>query len=52
MNEDLHISYSSPNIVRQIKSRTVRWAVHVARMREERKVYRFLVRKPKGKRPL
>jgi len=44
--------YSSPNIVRVIKSRRMRWAVHVERMGEERGVYRFLVGKPEGKRPL
>jgi hypothetical protein len=42
----------SPNIIRQIKSRRVRWAEHVARMGEERKVYKVLVGKPEGKRPL
>jgi hypothetical protein len=50
--EELHISYSSPNIIRQIKSKRMRWAGHVARMGEERKVYRVLVGKPEGKRPL
>jgi len=44
--------YSSPNIVRVIKSRRIRWAGHVARMGEERGAYRVLVRKPEGKRPL
>jgi hypothetical protein len=44
--------YSSPDIIRQIKSRRVRWAGHVERKGEERKVYRVLVGKPKGKRPL
>ena len=44
--------YSSPNIVRVIKSRRMRWAGHVARMGEERGVYRVLVEKPEGKRPL
>jgi hypothetical protein len=39
-NEELHILYSSPNIIRQIKSRKMRWAGHVARMREERNVYK------------
>jgi hypothetical protein len=34
-SEELHILYSSPNIIRQIKSRRIRWAGHVARMREE-----------------
>jgi hypothetical protein len=51
-NEELHILYSSPNIIRQIKSRTMRWAGHVARMGEERNVYRVLIGKPEGKRPL
>ena len=44
--------YSSPNILRVIKSRRMRWAGHVARMDEEREAYRVLVRKPEGKRPL
>jgi hypothetical protein len=44
--------YSSPNIVRVIKSRRMRWAGHMARMGEERGVYRVLVGKPEGKRPL
>ena len=44
--------YCSPNIVRVIKWRRMRWAGHVARMGEERGVYRFLVGKPEGKRPL
>ena len=44
--------YSSPNIVRVIKSRRMRWAGNVARMGEERGVYRVLVGKPEGKRPL
>ena len=43
---------SSPNIVRVIKSIRTRWAGHVARMGEERGVYRVLVGKPEGKRPL
>jgi hypothetical protein len=51
-NEELHNFYSSPNIIRQIKSRRMRWAGHVARMGEERKLYNFLVGKPEGKRPL
>jgi hypothetical protein len=45
-------SYSSPDIIRQVKSRRMRWAGHVARMGEERKVYKVLVGKPEGKRPL
>ena len=44
--------YSSPNIVRVIKSRIVRWVGHVARMGEERGVYRVLVGKPEGRRQL
>ena len=44
--------YSTPNIVRVIKSRRMRWAGHVARMGEERGVYRVLVGKPEGRRPL
>jgi hypothetical protein len=50
-SEELHILYSSPNIIRQIKSREMRWAGHVACMGEERKAYRVLVGKPEGKRP-
>jgi hypothetical protein len=44
--------YSSPDIIRRIKSRRMRWAGHVARMEEGRNVYRVLVGKPEGKRPL
>jgi hypothetical protein len=51
-NEELHNVYSSPSIIRIIKSRRMRWAGHVARMREKRNVYRLLVGKPEGKRPL
>jgi hypothetical protein len=51
-SEELHILYSSPNIIRQIKSRRMRWAGHVVRIGEERKLYRVLMRKPEGKRPL
>ena len=51
-NEELNDLYSSPNIVRVIKSRRMRWAGHVARMSEERGLYRVLVAKPEGKRPL
>jgi hypothetical protein len=50
--EELHIMYYSPNIIRQIISRRMRRAGHVARMGEERKVYRVLMGKPEGKRPL
>jgi hypothetical protein len=51
-NEELHILYSSPTIIRQIESRRMRWAGHVARMGEERNVYEVLMGKPQGKRPL
>ena len=51
-NEELNDLYSSPNIVRVIKSRRMRWAGHVARMGEERRVYRVLVGKLEGRRPL
>ena len=51
-NEELNGLCSSPNIVRVIKSRIMRWAGHVARMGEERGVYRVLVGKPEGRRPL
>jgi hypothetical protein len=51
-NEELHDLYSSPSIIRIIKWRRVRWAWHVARMGEKRNVYRLLVGKPEGKRPL
>ena len=51
-NEELNDLYSSPNIVRVIKSIRMRWAGHVARMGEERGVYRVLLGKPEGKRPL
>ena len=51
-NEEINVLYSSPNIVWVIKSIKMRWAGHVARMGEERVVYRVLVGKPEGKRPL
>jgi hypothetical protein len=51
-NEELHNLYSSPSIIRTIKSRRMRWAGHVARMGEKRNVYRLLVGKPEGKRRL
>jgi hypothetical protein len=51
-NDELQSLYSSPNIPRVIKSRRMRWAGHVARMREGRGVYRVLVGRPEGKRPL
>jgi hypothetical protein len=51
-NEEMHNFYSSPDSIKQVKSRQMRWAGHVARMGEERKVYKVLVGKPEGKRPL
>jgi hypothetical protein len=51
-NDELHDLYSSPNIVRVIKSRRMRWTGHVARMGEGRGAYRVLVGRPEGKRPL
>jgi hypothetical protein len=51
-NDELHSLYFSPNIVRVIKSRRLRWAGHVARMGQGRGVNRFLVGRPEGKRPL
>jgi len=51
-NEELNYLYSSPNIVRVIKSRRMRWAGHVACMGEEMGVYSVLVGKPEGRRPL
>jgi hypothetical protein len=49
---ELHNLYSSPDFIRQIKSRRMRWAGHVARMGEGRNVYRVSVGKQEGKRPL
>jgi hypothetical protein len=51
-NEELRDLYSSPSIIRIIKSLRIRWAGHVARMGEKRNEYRLLVGKPEGKRPL
>jgi hypothetical protein len=51
-NDELHSLYYSANIVRMIKSRRMRWAGHVARIREGRNFYRILVGRPDGKRPL
>jgi hypothetical protein len=51
-NKELHNLYSSPSIIRTIKSRRMRWAGHVARMGEKKNVYRLLIGKPEGKRPL
>jgi hypothetical protein len=50
--EELRDLYSSPSIIRIIKSMKMRWAGHVARMGEKRNAYRLLVGKPEGKRPL
>jgi hypothetical protein len=51
-NEELHNLYSSPDTIRQIKSRQMRWAGHVACMGEERKLYKVLMGKTEGMRPL
>jgi hypothetical protein len=51
-NEELRDLYSSPSIIRILKSRRMRWAGHVARIGEKRNAYRLLVRKPEGKQPL
>jgi hypothetical protein len=51
-NEELHDLYSSPSIIRIMKTRRMRWAEHVPRMGEKRNVYRLLVGKPEGRRPL
>jgi hypothetical protein len=51
-NEELHDLYSSPSIIRIIKSRRMRWAGHVARTGEKSNAYRLLTVKPEGKRPL
>ncbi|KAJ4452331.1 hypothetical protein ANN_03856 [Periplaneta americana] len=51
-NTELHALYSSPDIIRNIKSRRLRWAGHVARMGESSNAYRVLVGRPEGKRPL
>jgi hypothetical protein len=51
-NEELYALYSSPNIIRVIKSRRLRWTGHVACMGERRGAFRALVGKPEGRRPL
>jgi hypothetical protein len=51
-NEVLHNFYSLPSIIRMIKFRRMKWAGHVAGMREKRNTYRLLVRKPERRRPL
>jgi hypothetical protein len=50
-NEKLHNLYSSPDIIRQVKSRLMRWAGHVACMGKKTKFYKALVGNPEGKRP-
>jgi hypothetical protein len=50
--EELYDLYSSPNIIRVIKSRRMRWAGHLACMKDRRGAYRVLVERPEGKRPL
>jgi len=50
--EELNDLYSSPNILRMIKSRRKRWAVHVARIGGESGVYRILVMKPEGRKSM
>ena len=51
-NAELYALYSSPNIIRNLKSRRLRWAGHTARMELSRNAYRVLVGKPEGNRPL
>jgi hypothetical protein len=51
-NEELHNLYSSPTVIRIIKSKRMRWAEHVTRMEEKRNAYRILVGTPEGKGPL
>jgi hypothetical protein len=51
-NEELHDLYSLPNIIMVIKSRMMRWARHVACMGETRYIFRVVVGKPEGRRPL
>jgi hypothetical protein len=51
-SEELHNLSSSPDIIRQVKSMRMRWVGHVAHVGEERKVYKVLVGKPEGRRPI
>jgi hypothetical protein len=51
-NEELHSLYPSPNIIRVVKSRRVRWVGHIARMGEMRNAYKIMVGRPEGKRPI
>ena len=50
--EELHNLYRSPNIVKVIKSKRLRWEMYAARMKEGRSAFKMLVDKPTGKRPL
>ena len=50
-NEELHSLYRSPNIVRVVKSRRLRWVGHIARMEQRRSAFKILTRKPTGNRP-
>jgi hypothetical protein len=52
IKKELRDLYSSPSIIRIIKSRRMRWASNVARMGEKRHAYRLLMGKPEGQRPL
>jgi hypothetical protein len=51
-NEELHNLYASPNIIRVITSKGMRWAGHISQMGEMRNAYSILIGKPEGKRPL
>jgi hypothetical protein len=51
-NDELHSLYRSPNVVRMIKSRRLRWAGHVVGMEEGRSAFKILTDKPTGKMPL
>ena len=51
-NAELHALYSSPHIIRSIKSRRLRWAGHVAHMEQYRNAYRVIMGRPEGKRTL
>jgi hypothetical protein len=51
-DKELNTLHSSPNIIRQIKSRRMGWAEHVARVGEQRKLHKIFVGKSEGKRPL
>jgi hypothetical protein len=51
-NDELRVLYSSPSIIRMVKSTRMRWVGHVARIGEKRNAYKLFVGKPEGKRPL